>query len=295
MEKLAVQIGKLGSSLGALVGVIELSIGTRILSWIGNKENPFVLGLVTVILSMVALFSIVSAGNGASLKNDRKLAIFLGVFLPAAICFTTVGRLWYLPGSLLLLTSFLLVNMFWLHKSTDKPSRYFSKRLHISQIIGIGGSILTLISIGLGFFITTFGLYQSELTINANPVRIHVIPMDIVRLDHLSTFENGIKLVEVSFVMIVYIFLILGAAIALISSLADSRMFSIIGGVGVLFGLVLFSLGMPGIFNKIGISSMSLVDFYSSLGLGWFLALVGAFLIMMAGVFQFDLRKKMRP
>jgi len=95
--------------------------------------------------------------------------------------------------------------------------------------------------------------------------------------------------------MIVYIFLILGAAIALISSLADSRMFSIIGGVGVLFGLVLFSLGMPGIFNKIGISSMSLVDFYSSLGLGWFLALVGAFLIMMAGVFQFDLRKKMRP
>ncbi len=93
MEKLAVQIGKLGSSLGALAGVIELSIGTKILSWIGNKENPFVLGLVTVILSMFALFSIVSVGRRVSINNDRKLAIFLGVFLPAAICFTTVGRL----------------------------------------------------------------------------------------------------------------------------------------------------------------------------------------------------------
>ncbi len=118
--------------------------------------------------------------------------------------------------------------------------------------------------------------------------------MDIVRLHHLPTFENGIEQVEASFVMIVYILLILGAGIALISSLADSPIFRIIGGVVVLFGLVLFSLGMPGIFNKIGIPSMSLVDFSSSLRLGWFLALAGAFLIMMAGVFQSDLRKKMR-
>ena len=46
--------------------------------------------------------------------NDGKLAIFLGVLLPAAICFTTVGRLWYLPGSLLVGSAALLAYEFWI-------------------------------------------------------------------------------------------------------------------------------------------------------------------------------------
>jgi hypothetical protein len=94
MDKLAIQFGVLGSMLGALAGLIELSIGAQIRPWIGNKENPAVLGLVTLLLSGMALGAIVSARNLEMPTNDSKLAIFLGVLLPAVICFTTVGRLW---------------------------------------------------------------------------------------------------------------------------------------------------------------------------------------------------------
>jgi len=134
VEKLAIQIGKLGSILGALAGLIELSIGTRILPWIGNKESPFVLGLVTLILSGIAFFSIFSASNHAVPTNNRKLAIFLGVLLPAVICFTTVGRLWYLPGSLLLFTSFLLAFVYWIRRSKDSSPLHVSRKFQINQI-----------------------------------------------------------------------------------------------------------------------------------------------------------------
>ena len=40
MGKHAIQIGKWGSAFGVLAGLTELSIGTKILPWIGNKENP---------------------------------------------------------------------------------------------------------------------------------------------------------------------------------------------------------------------------------------------------------------
>ena len=113
MVKLAIQTGVLGSALGALAGLIELSIGAQIRPWIGNKENPAVLGVVTLLLSGIAFGAIMSARNFEMPTNDSKLAIFLGVLLPAVICFTTVGRLWYLPGPLLLITAVFLAYEYW--------------------------------------------------------------------------------------------------------------------------------------------------------------------------------------
>ncbi|KKH95083.1 hypothetical protein EO95_00485 [Methanosarcina sp. 1.H.T.1A.1] len=79
MEKLAIKPGILGSGLGILAGLIEMSIGAQILPWIGNKESPVVLGLITFFLSGIALLSVLSARNHVKLTNDRKLAIFFGV------------------------------------------------------------------------------------------------------------------------------------------------------------------------------------------------------------------------
>lgn len=290
ITKLAIKLGKAGSIIGGLAGLIELSIGTKILPWIGNKESPFALGLVTLILSAVAFFSIVSASKQSVLTNNRKLAIFLGVLLPAIICFTTVGRLWYLPGSLLLFTSFLLAFEFWISQSKESSSSKGSRTVQLKQVIGVIGSLIILVSVSLAFFISNYGLFQSEILVDSNRTLIQVVPMDIVRLENLHTNENMIEEFEVGFVMFVYIFLILGASIALLSSMADSRLFIFIGGVIVLAGLFLFLLEMPGLLGQMGAASVKLLDLFRSFGLGWYISMSGVALIMIASLFQFQPR-----
>ena len=61
MKNLSIQFGIIGSTLGILAGLIELSIGAQIRPWIGNKENPAVLGLVTILLSGMALAAFIVA------------------------------------------------------------------------------------------------------------------------------------------------------------------------------------------------------------------------------------------
>lgn len=287
MEKLTLQLGKLGSILGALAGIVELSIGTRILAWIGNKENPIELGLVTIFLSGVAFLSVHSASNPVMPPKDRKLANFLGVLLPAAICFTTVGRLWYLPGSLLLLTSILLANRYWFHRSRDGSSLEDSRKFRWNAIAGGIGSLLILVSVSLAFSIDNLGLFQSNILVKADLIRVLVVPMDIVRLETLSANEPMIEEFEVSLVMFVYIFLIYGAATAFIASLADSWVFRTIGGGIVLAGLILFMAATPGIFGQLGMPGVKHQNLLGSLGLGWYISIFGAVLILISGLSQF--------
>lgn len=287
MEKLAIQLGKLGSILGVLAGLIELSVGARILPWIGNKESPFVLGLVTTILSIVAFFSVFLAGKKSLPTNDRKLAIFLGVLLPAVICFTTVGRLWYLPGSLLLFASFLLAFVYWIRQPAERSLIPVSRNFRIKQIFGVIGSLLVLTSVGLAFFINSFGLFQSDILVEANQIRFQVVPMDVVRLENLSTNVYKVEEHENRVVMFVYIMLILGASIALISSLADSKIIKFIGGAIVLMGLIFFLVEIPGILVQEGAPNIKFPYFFSSLGLGWYVSLAGVALIMIQELFHF--------
>jgi hypothetical protein len=288
MRRFAILLGKLGSVLGALAGLIELTIGTRILPWIGNKESPFVLGFVTIILSTIAFLSILSARKYVSPTNDQKLAIFLGVLLPAAICFTTVGRLWYLPGSLLLLSSIFLAYSYWFCQSEVSSSLKVSRKFRVNQIIGGIGSLLVLASVAMAFFISSFGLFQSEILVKANLIRFQVVPMDIVRLDSLSANVNLIDEIEVSLVMFVYIFLILGAAIALVASLVDSRIFRGIGSFIVLTGLVLFIIGLPVIVGQTEYPSLDYLSLIGSLGMGWYISFFGMIFILTASLYQFN-------
>jgi hypothetical protein len=287
MEKLAIQLGRLGSILGVLAGIVELSIGNRILPWIGNKENPTGLGLVTIFLSGMAYFSVRSARNQVMPTNNRKLAIFLGVLLPATICFTSVGRLWYLPGLLLLITSLLLANRYWFQPSGDDSPAKNSSKFRWYSILGGMGSLLILASVGLAFSISSFGLFQSNILVEAGLIRFQVLPMDIVRLNHLSATGYPIQEFEVSLVMFVYIFLISGSAIALIASLADSWIFRITGGAMVLLGLVLFLVEMPGIFRPTGLPELKFLNLLGFLGSGWYISILGVVLILIASLFQF--------
>ena len=284
MTRLAYQLGVIGSVLGSLAGLIELTVGAQIRPWIGNKENPAVLGVITLFLSSMAFGAVISAHNLEFPTHDNKLAIFLGVFLPAMICFTTVGRLWYLPGTLLTVIASLLAYQYWF---SAEPASLAGTSLNIGQLVAGAGSLLILVSVGLGFWKSLFGLYHSEIQVEAEQIRYEVVPMDFIRITNLSTAPT-IENVEASRVMYVYIFLILGGALAFIASLTTSRLFLGIGGGIALTGLILFLVWLPAILTQVGTvrTFESLLDLARSLAWGWYLSLSGTGLILVISLFQ---------
>lgn len=104
-DRLAGRLAVAGASLGLLAGLVELTIGPSIRDWVGDKQDTTRLGLTTMILSAAAL----AAATALRRHSERRVAIALGLLVPGLICFTTVGRLWYLPGALLLLAAALVL------------------------------------------------------------------------------------------------------------------------------------------------------------------------------------------
>jgi hypothetical protein len=101
-DRLAANLGRVGGVLGLVAGIVEVTAGSSIRPWIGNKNDPTRLGIVTVVLAAIALASAGAlAASDRSLRPSRRLGIVAGMLLPALVCFTTVGRLWYVPGALL--------------------------------------------------------------------------------------------------------------------------------------------------------------------------------------------------
>jgi hypothetical protein len=109
MDRLAGRLAALGAGLGIIAGMADVAVGSSIRGWIGNKLNPTPLGLLTVLLSAIALTGVVQWERRGGRDGDRRLATVLVFVIPAAICFTTIGRLWYLPGALLLGAAVLVV------------------------------------------------------------------------------------------------------------------------------------------------------------------------------------------
>jgi hypothetical protein len=287
MKKPALKLGTWGAMLGMLAGLVELSIGSQIRPWIGDKENPVVLGIVTLLLSGMAFAVMIIASRRDALTRDGKLGIFLGVLLPAAICFTTVGRLWYLPGILLMGSVLMLAFEFWIKpQAGELPAAHKRTRKTIATV----GSLLILVSIGLAFWKSTFGLFLAEIPVRADRVRLEILPMDFVRR---TTFSKGASLIEnleTSQVMVIYILLIVGAVLALIASLASSRLFTGIGGGVVLIGLLLTLVWLPWILSPTQYAP-AYASLLRSLGWGWYLSAAGMVMIL-SGVFPAFGRKQ---
>lgn len=286
MGKFTIQLGKLGSALGVFAGIIEVSIGTKILPWIGNKENPALLGIITILLSAIAFVSVRSAHKHINPTNDLKLAIFLGIFIPATICFTTVGRLWYLPGTLLIVTSLFLGYEYWFCKSCGRSVKKISMKLGLNQITGAIGSLIILASVVLALSNSVFGLFKSNIYTNIDHICFEVLPMDFVRLTKISDSIITVENIEVRLVMVVYILLLLGASITLIASLVKSRIFTGIGGILVFASLLLFLVWLPEILSQTNFPSVRFENIIESLGIGWYTSTAGMFLIMITSLFK---------
>jgi hypothetical protein len=91
---------RVGAALGVVAGVVQSAVGNVIPEWTGDKNDSVQLGLATIGLSIVAAVCF------WQLRRDLPSwarSVLMPVFLAAVIvCFTTVGRLWYVPGPLML-------------------------------------------------------------------------------------------------------------------------------------------------------------------------------------------------
>jgi hypothetical protein len=98
LERPLMSVALTGAALGTVAGLVELVAGPSIREWVGNKQDTTRLGLATLLLAVIAL---AAASALARRPTARRLLLALGLLLPGLIGFTTTGRLWYLPGTLL--------------------------------------------------------------------------------------------------------------------------------------------------------------------------------------------------
>ncbi len=108
-QSLAARLGLLGGALGMVAGIVQAAVGDRIPDWSGAKSNPVGLGLLTVLLSVAAVVSAQALRGHEAATPPRRLTTAVGLFVPAALCFSTAGRLWFLPGILLVAAAVLAV------------------------------------------------------------------------------------------------------------------------------------------------------------------------------------------
>ena len=101
-QLLAGRLAALGGSVGIAAGVAQATIGSHIPDWSGDKDQPVALGLLTVALGASVLVASRTLRTATMPRDETLAAITLWLTAVAAVCSTTVGRLWAIPGVLLL-------------------------------------------------------------------------------------------------------------------------------------------------------------------------------------------------
>jgi hypothetical protein len=90
-----------GAGGGVVAGQVEIAFGPRFPSWVGDKYDTLGLGIATTGLSVIALAVAALLSTKWAAAPVRRLAMILGMLAPALVGFTTAGKLWWVPGSML--------------------------------------------------------------------------------------------------------------------------------------------------------------------------------------------------
>lgn len=148
-HRVVAQLGAAGAALGVVAGIVQATAGTRIPDWTGAKAAPIALGLLTIALSLLA--GLAATGQRRDLIVGVRAAAALGLLVPGLVCFSTVGRLWYLPGPLLLLAGILTIDNSWrataAHLATNW-TRCLLSILGASELLMAAGATPTLMAVG---------------------------------------------------------------------------------------------------------------------------------------------------
>ena len=97
--------GVAGAALGIAAGITQWAVGNEIPEWTGDKLHPVQLGIITIALSLIAMAAVVFAHRNPTISPRARVALAAVILLAAVVCFTTVGRLWYVPGPLLIIAA----------------------------------------------------------------------------------------------------------------------------------------------------------------------------------------------
>jgi hypothetical protein len=149
----------LGATLGVAAGIVELSVGPHIRNWVGDKQDTTRLGLATIVLSLIALAAAAGWRRQRTPTTGMQLLVAAALLVPGLICFTTVGRLWYAPGVLLLAGACaalidlregardigVTISRYWLAALTSVLAAFYvflgATALGIAGVLGILGGI----------------------------------------------------------------------------------------------------------------------------------------------------------
>lgn len=245
-----INFGVIGAALGIAAGLIELSIGPAIRPWIGDKENPVILGFVTLLLSMLALRS-AWLSRRSDLSYEVRIAVVIGQLVPALVCFTTVGRLWYLAGPLLLI-------------GTVQTSINLFRQLRNPHWLHCTAGLLILGSVLLAFTKQDVALYRGV----SNEGILLARPMDLI--------QRGNTQIEYTPVLLIYVTFLIGSTLML-TGLIGSRLFPRIGAVVVAIGLIGCFVVFPGFDMTVTWQP----------GIGWYAALFAVAVVIIREVVNY--------
>lgn len=168
-----------------IAGIIQATAGSRIPDWTGNKDNPVGLGLLTILLSLIALGAAASVRGSAETSAGRRVTVALALLIPGALCFSTVGRLWYVPGALMIVASGMMLASGGVRDSSGVIQANWTRGLVSllgafeflmaisaapvsTMIVGIGGAIALMI----GPWLTSRMYFLSLLLLGTLPFAI---------------------------------------------------------------------------------------------------------------------------
>ena len=161
LQRLGAFAAGFGATLGLVAGLVELTAGPHLRSWVGDKQDTTRLGLATIVLSLVALAA-VAGWRRRQPSTAMQLLVAASLLVPGLIGFTTVGRLWYAPGVLLLAGACVAlidlregprnlratISHYWLAALTSVLAAFYiflgATALGIAGVLGILGGIVIL-------------------------------------------------------------------------------------------------------------------------------------------------------
>lgn len=166
-------LGFAGVALGVAAGITQLLVGSAIPQWSGNKTDTAGLGVTTVVLSLVAGVGLAQLRR--ELPRWERIAALLLVLACTAVCFTTVGRLWYVPGAVLILAALLTVAGGPSASPVPPATNPEAPAAHPAPTrVGVGGWLLYAVAVvvGLGLTISSLvtlllGSYASSVAVAA--------------------------------------------------------------------------------------------------------------------------------
>ncbi|MEO5899804.1 MAG: hypothetical protein ABIR68_06685 [Ilumatobacteraceae bacterium] len=105
-SSIAARLATVGGCLGVVAGVVQATAGSRLPQWTGNKDSPFALGLLTMVLSISVVVVVArSVAKRPPLRPEALSAIALWFMVVAVLCSTTVGWLSVVPAALILIAA----------------------------------------------------------------------------------------------------------------------------------------------------------------------------------------------